>query len=394
MELDLITNNTVFVLGAGASWHYGYPTGEALVEDVVKMSRLFESYCRNRCSESLSGAALQAVPEYVSEKIDRSWGLKSALQGWEAAANESMSLAERLETVRPLLIDHFLAWNESLRPIGKLMIAAVLLECEASWLHSRRNKNRSKDDKSKDDWYRFITHKIVYNCERSSDIFNNNVKFITFNYDTSLEYVLYNSISSMDLFTAEDVSKFLSEDRIVHVYGAVDSDFAKNAASNELGLSARLSDPYGNTLNHQPQIQSLIDRCYTSAKRLRTVDPHDKEEDAAALQTAKKWIEDAGVVYILGYGFDDSNNARIGLTNLRHDKRDVAVMFTNYGNLNVINKKASKLFFGQPTSFLEGYTCGNMLQGFYAEKSIRNVYDALSTDFDALENELTASTRI
>jgi hypothetical protein len=28
------SNSTVFILGAGASWHYGYPTGETLVEKV------------------------------------------------------------------------------------------------------------------------------------------------------------------------------------------------------------------------------------------------------------------------------------------------------------------------------------------------------------------------
>jgi hypothetical protein len=27
---------TVFILGAGASWHYGYPTGEDLVKMVIE----------------------------------------------------------------------------------------------------------------------------------------------------------------------------------------------------------------------------------------------------------------------------------------------------------------------------------------------------------------------
>jgi len=32
----MFTSETVFVLGAGASWHYGYPTGEGLVKKVVQ----------------------------------------------------------------------------------------------------------------------------------------------------------------------------------------------------------------------------------------------------------------------------------------------------------------------------------------------------------------------
>lgn len=31
----MFTEPTVFILGAGASWHYGYPTGEKLVEHVI-----------------------------------------------------------------------------------------------------------------------------------------------------------------------------------------------------------------------------------------------------------------------------------------------------------------------------------------------------------------------
>jgi hypothetical protein len=32
----MFTTKTVFILGAGASWHYGYPTGEGLVKKVVE----------------------------------------------------------------------------------------------------------------------------------------------------------------------------------------------------------------------------------------------------------------------------------------------------------------------------------------------------------------------
>ena len=43
----MIRNNTVFVLGAGESCHYGYPTGEGLVDQVVKMTERLSQYCEN-----------------------------------------------------------------------------------------------------------------------------------------------------------------------------------------------------------------------------------------------------------------------------------------------------------------------------------------------------------
>lgn len=391
----MIANNTVFVLGAGASWHYGYPTGEGLIDAVIKKANDFESYCQFRAARTAT--IHQAIPDYIDERIDKSKGTAGAVAAWTAVARESKLLSQRLSTVKPILIDHFLAWNESLRPLGKLMIALVISECEAQLQHPPRNKNCNPEDQSKDAWYRFIIHKIVYDCKKSDDIFSNNVKFITFNYDISLERSLHKAIGDMDLFKEDDVLKFLNEDRIIHVYGKIDEDCTSAAPIIDANVAATLGNTSELALQGLPSFQQrkdLLDRVYRSAQLIRTVDPHDKEEDAGALQTAKKWIEDAGVVYILGYGFDDSNNRRIGLDALRHDRHNAAVMFTNYGNLNVINKKASKLFFGQPTSFLEGYINGDPTRGFYAEKSIRNVYDALNMDFDALENQLTATTKI
>jgi hypothetical protein len=39
----MIEKSTVFVLGAGASWHYGYPTGEELVQQVTNFGLTISS---------------------------------------------------------------------------------------------------------------------------------------------------------------------------------------------------------------------------------------------------------------------------------------------------------------------------------------------------------------
>ena len=113
----MIINKTVFVLGAGASWHYGYPTGEGLIDAVIKKADAFEAYCRFRRAQITY--IYQAIPNYVAEKIDKSQRASEAA-AWEAVADECKLLSQRLSTVRPILIDHFLAWNESLRPLVSL----------------------------------------------------------------------------------------------------------------------------------------------------------------------------------------------------------------------------------------------------------------------------------
>jgi hypothetical protein len=41
--LRMFINETAFFIGAGASWHYGYPTGEKLVRLVAEQARVAEN---------------------------------------------------------------------------------------------------------------------------------------------------------------------------------------------------------------------------------------------------------------------------------------------------------------------------------------------------------------
>jgi hypothetical protein len=373
----MIKNDTVFVLGAGASWHYGYPTGEGLVDGVISMASRFSVYCQRRLA---SHQIVQLIPEYVVERIDKSKGTAGATRGWERVMEECLLLVNRLQTVRPLLIDHFLAWNESLRPIGKLMIAAVILECEAAKVHRQ-------------EWYRFIVHKLVYGCGKSADLFKNKVHFITFNYDASLEYHLFKALTSVDILEQADVQKFLTEDRIVHTYGCVHPGIPSEADFVEFAVARELASGSPDLAREFEPRKLFLDRCLSAAENLRTIDPHDKSEDEETLALANQWIDDAAVIYILGYGFDASNNERIGLRPTLKKGSDKVVMFTNFRDLNTINKKASRLCFGDLSQFTDRKPWGNPA-GRYFEKSVRNVYDAFEKDFDALEGELTAATKI
>jgi hypothetical protein len=98
-----------------------------------------------------------------------------------------------------------------------------------------------------------------------------------------------------------------------------------------------------------------------------------------------------------GYGFDENNSRLLELPDsLALSKTHKTVMFTNFGYHNLVNKKASRLFFGSPERLLSdkpailGTPTGT--GDFLCEKSIRNVYDALAVDFDAPEEHLLATT--
>jgi hypothetical protein len=145
--------------------------------------------------------------------------------------------------------------------------------------------------------------------------------------------------------------------------------------------------PNGGTEGHEPATTEAKDafikwhRIYWRSNKIRVIDPHDKPSNERALEIARQRIKEASNIYVLGYVFDENNNRRIGLEALRQGipvpyRR---VHFTNFRAR--INKRAGRLWAGDVRSFLQQ---GHWIKedGLYAEKSVRNVYDALAVDFD------------
>jgi hypothetical protein len=115
------------------------------------------------------------------------------------------------------------------------------------------------------------------------------------------------------------------------------------------GLGDKFVEPLTFAKDFEPR-KVFLDRCLSAADNLKTIDPHDKEDNETLLVRAREWIKNAGVIYILGYGFDANNNQRIGLSSAKEGSNKT-VMFTNFRDLNTINKKASKRFFEDRAHF-------------------------------------------
>ena len=365
------SNSTVFILGAGASWHYGYPTGEELVKKVIRKASIaagyFEHSLRVRHSQP---------PDYLAKRppFDLSWPDR-----WEKAHNECLKLRAGLEQVKPLVIDYYLGWNSDLQDIGRLLIAWVILECEHE-SRTGKNINRSQIERVPDDWCRFIIHQLAIHCRESKDLLLNRVSFVTFNYDVSLEHALRNGLKHIQMFDEKEVIKFLDGARIVHIYGKIRNDVDTaveidwNSQNQDLNQLTQFD-------HYHTKMKVLIDAVYNASKGLRVIDPHDKGADDAEIVMAQTAIANAQRVFILGYGFDDHNCSRLNLREtLRHtaERSNRRIAFTNYQDINQINKRASNLFYGNPRAFPPG---GPAMQDRY-EKSTRNTYDALAMDFD------------
>lgn len=413
-------NKTVFILGAGASWHYGYPTGEELVRKVVAKAHVTKEHCKQVFFNN--GEGLPFLPNFVKRHSPRpsSKGTKALTDQWEKTGIECADIIARLTTVDPIVIDYFLGQNPQLGEIGKFLIAWVLLECEAFFetvglnINRREQLSRSHDPleqmnasnldyirkmKINDNWYRFIIHKLVTGCRNAESLLENKVTFVTFNYDVSLERELFRGLRSLAQFDKNNTVRDFFKGRFIHIYGKIREDSL--AAPPPFDLNILEGATYGPREEPRPpdlwhRANDLFDTIYEASKGLRTIAPHEKQLDLA-VENARRAIDEAGCVYILGYGFDENNNKLLELRQrLSLNKTHKTVMLTNVGDYNVINKKASRVLFGSPDHLLSDKPAlsGHETGEYLCEKSIRNVYDAFAFDFDSPEELLLSSTVI
>jgi hypothetical protein len=373
--------DTVFILGAGASWHYGYPTGEKLVRDVIEEAESLSAHYERWRPYG------QFLTAHAKNKVTNYGTLPAPLNA--AAKEDCDNLVRKLRSLNPLVIDYFLAQNPSLQDVGRFIIALVILKADATWSKERANVNRRLDlrnspykedrerhidiTKCKDDWCRFVIYHMTNGCRSFADVRKNKLNFITFNYDTSLERRLFEGLYSIEIFQDGTAEDFFTDDRIIHVYGHVGSH-----RSNSVEVVA--SPLQMDDLDSLNKFVRMCDAAYDAAKNLRTIDPLEKEADQRSLQRARDLIAGAKWVYILGYGFDTNNNNRLQLArslSSAPNRPIPTVCFTNFGDSNRVDERVSNLLFNGTARFESGYHAFRQ-----ARKSVRNAYEALEMDFE------------
>jgi len=415
-------NNTVFLLGAGASWHYGYPTGADLVRKVLDKAEIVRSFC-DQAVRSPAASAVVHFPKYLSDDASGtapSDGLRGVQKLWDRGRSEVEEFISRLSSVDPLVMDYFLGINPPLQTLGKLLIAWVLLECEARYKSEKGNINRrdallrSPEEADRlrakglnlsvfeDNWYRFLVHKLITNCNDSESLLSNKVQFITFNYDVSLEHHLFKALSAIALFEKAHVTEFLEQyGRFIHIYGKIRS--SPFVDPPKVRFPSMLTPrPRPNPLAHEEvqlfqDYKTSLDIMYEASTGLLTIAPSEKAV-SGEVEAAREALRKANCVYILGYGFDENNSNLLKLpTTLKLKKGSgKVVMFTNFRDINLVNKNASRVFFRRNDQLLSGEATivGEATGNYLLEKSIRDVYGALALDFDSPEERLTSSTAI
>ena len=264
----MITNPTVFILGAGASKPYGFPIGQELFNIIVQ---------------------------------------KLGKRNWVDILNKIDVGDEDIKEFKNALIfsgkssiDSFLETRTEFIKLGKLCIALALIPYENEGALFSLNTGESN-------WYRFLFSKLSL---RREDFEDSKVSFLTFNYDRSLEHYLFNSIKNGFGISDDKSKEILNKLNIIHLHG-------------QLGYLL-WQDTTGFKRNYGPSVTNLIE-LEKASESIKII--YESIDNDPEFQKAKKLLSNAKNIHFLGFGYNDINLSRLGIDKLidliPHSKREV-----------------------------------------------------------------------
>jgi hypothetical protein len=249
----VLRNPTVFVLGAGASVPYGYPTGAELVNELLKPVNDDDLLLRFDFYKFQN-----ALRKSQAESID------SFLEHWPEYADA-----------------------------GRFAIARALIKRENE---QRLLSGKTRRGQTVDHWYRYLFNRIVEGVKTWRELCDVPISFVTFNYDRSLEHFLYTAIASF--FSVKrhiQVGKVFSKWDIVHLHGHLGPLHWQGAGSIK-PRSYSSSANYAQILNASKCIATL----------------HNVDARSGDFWRAKILLC-AERIYVLGFGFHPVNMERLDL---------------------------------------------------------------------------------
>jgi hypothetical protein len=255
LELDVIDSRTVFVLGAGASNPFGLPLGTGLRRFVLE--NFNDKHGHAVHLYNTTGFTEQQVEIFISAL--RFSGLQS--------------------------VDAFLERRPEFMEIGKATMAIELV--------LRENHDVLWSEGS--NWMLYLYSAMIGNSLEEFD--QNEVSVITFNYDRTLEHFLATSLGNSFGKPVEEVAQVMKNIPIIHLHG-------------RLGYLPWENDqntiPYGHLGITAADMKVFLSEIKVVHEDIS--DGRDKD-----FHEAKKLLQEATRVYLLGFGFGTRNVERLGL---------------------------------------------------------------------------------
>lgn len=276
----MFRRKTLFIVGAGASHELGLPLGSELTG--ILRSKLDISF--NLSSLSRGDRYIVAAVEHYRREIEE----RDPNPYYAAGRSIANGMGNAIS------IDNYLhahAGDERITFMGKLGIAATILESEASSkLAITRDTQRMPVGAGADSWLNVFFQMLTEGVERDNlDELFSHVAIITFNYDRCIEHYLYNTLETYFKIDSQKSQELVSKLVILHPYGRVGTLpwQARNVVATAFG-----NDPDARSL---PRVASQI-RTFT-----------ERVDDDAMMTTIHHLMSNSEVIVYLGFSYADMN---------------------------------------------------------------------------------------
>lgn len=287
----MIKNDTVLILGAGASRAYGFPLGVKLKAMIWnELHEILHTFKNNN----------SVTKQVLVERL-----------GITSVEDDIKKFKNALLLSPDYSIDSFLEHqSDDFKAIGKIGIAACLLPLEKrdylydDWMKvyiKRKEDIYSGIIPSDGHWYQYLFNEMSEGCDFENFAENNKLFVITFNYDRSLEYYLLHSLEAKYGKTITECAEVLKHIKIIHVYGSL-GELPELVATN-------MAVPYDIT---QASFEERFWHYKTAANSLRII-PEERGNEVvpADLSDAHAKLKMADRIYFLGFGFLEDNMNKI-----------------------------------------------------------------------------------
>lgn len=275
----MIKPNTVFVIGAGASYEANLPLGGALKTQISELTHLaLSDIDAIYHSENPLFNKLRTLPIFSEDP------------------NLLVRAFRQLSAGVPFLasIDSFLEVHKGdkhLQICAKAAISHEILRAEASSklrTLGAEKFNPFEGAQLDDTWYLELAYMLFEKTTRDSfkKAFEP-VSFVVFNYDRCVEWFLHRAIKGLYFLTDEGAEQALQSLKIVHPYGNVGETKWKSPDGPQFGDNA-------------------LRWCLHGAERLNTF---SEGCETSRMEAAHKWIQSARTIVFLGLSFHPENLA-------------------------------------------------------------------------------------
>ncbi len=278
----MFKRKTVFIVGAGGSKELGLPTGDELKLGIgAKVDLRFENGYDLNVGDKNILAALRKIVEDAGERDVNPHC--SAGRSIAAAMHQALSIDNYLHT-------H--ADNETIVKVGKLGIAASILEAEqkSKIIGSERSGGRIVFGAHPNVWHNTFCKMLCEGVQRKDlESLFDNVSFITFNYDRCIEHYIAQWIEDYFQISANEAHGLMAKLTIIHPYGQVGRLPWQRNGLTSVQFGAKVEPRY------LPQISEHI-RTFT-----------EQVEDETIPERMQTLIRHAQQVVYLGFSYGTMN---------------------------------------------------------------------------------------